>query len=78
MNGAADGPAVLPIPASPGEAQAPRSDHHRLAYGARLHSTTWTWLPTLSMMLATLVSFIDRNTLALLAPSILRDTGLSA
>src|SRR6516162_4792285 len=30
------------------------------------------------MMLATLVSFIDRNTLALLAPSILRDTGLSA
>jgi ACS family hexuronate transporter-like MFS transporter len=30
------------------------------------------------MMLATLVSFIDHNTLSLLAPSILRDTGLSA
>jgi ACS family hexuronate transporter-like MFS transporter len=45
---------------------------------ARLQGAAWIWLPTLSMMLATLVSYIDRNTLALLAPSILRDTGLSA
>src|SRR5262249_29396624 len=63
---------------SPGEAQASRSDHHRRAYGARLRGAAWTWLPTLSMMLASLVSYIDRNALAVLAPSILRDTGLSA
>jgi MFS transporter, ACS family, hexuronate transporter len=41
----------------------------------------WTgfpiWLPTLSMMLVSTISYIDRNTLALLAPAILRDTGLS-
>ena len=78
MNGAANGAAITPIPESPGEAQASRSDHHRRAYGARFRGAAWTWLPTLSMMLATLVSYIDRNTLALLAPSILRDTGLSA
>ena len=79
MNGAANGPAVMPIPESPGEARAPWSDHHhRRAHGAGLRGAAWIWLPTLSMMLATLVSYIDRNTLALLAPSILRDTGLSA
>jgi len=38
----------------------------------------WLWLPTLSMLLATWVSYVDRNTLALLAPSILADTDLSA
>jgi len=36
-----------------------------------------TWLPTLSMLLVSLISYIDRNTLALLAPTILRETGLS-
>jgi ACS family hexuronate transporter-like MFS transporter len=35
------------------------------------------WLPTLSMMLVSLISYIDRNTLALLAPTILRETKLS-
>ena len=35
------------------------------------------WLPTVSMMLVTTLSYIDRNTLSLLAPTILRDTGLS-
>jgi ACS family hexuronate transporter-like MFS transporter len=36
------------------------------------------WLPALSMMLVSMISYIDRNTLALLAPTILRDTHLSA
>jgi len=36
------------------------------------------WLPVLSMMLVSVISYIDRNTLALLAPTILRDTHLSA
>jgi ACS family hexuronate transporter-like MFS transporter len=36
------------------------------------------WLPTASMMLVTVLSYVDRNTLALLAPSILADTKLSA
>lgn len=36
------------------------------------------WTPTVSMMLVSLISYIDRNTLALLAPTILRDTHLTA
>ena len=36
------------------------------------------WAPTSSMLLVSLISYIDRNTLALLAPTILRETGLSA
>ncbi len=36
------------------------------------------WLPVLSMMLVSVISYIDRNTLALLAPTILRDTHMSA
>ena len=35
------------------------------------------WTPTISMMLVSLISYVDRNTLALLAPTILRETGLS-
>src|ERR1700704_2032767 len=35
------------------------------------------WIPTVSMLLVSLISYIDRNTLALLAPTILRETGLS-
>ena len=45
---------------------------------ARLRGAVWLWLPTLTMMLATLISHADRNTLALLAPTILRETRLSA
>lgn len=37
----------------------------------------WVWLPAVAMMLANVLSYIDRTTLALLAPTILRDTGLS-
>ena len=40
-------------------------------------SDCWVWLPAASMMLVTTISYIDRNTLALLAPSILRDAHLS-
>lgn len=36
------------------------------------------WLPTVSMTLVSLISYIDRNTLALLAPTILKETGLNA
>jgi len=36
-----------------------------------------TWLPSVTMMLLTTLSYIDRNTLAILAPTILGDTGLS-
>ena len=78
MNGAANGQADTPIPASPAEARPPRTDHDGRTYGARLRGAARIWLPTLSMMLATLVSYIDRNTLAVLAPSILRDTRLTA
>jgi ACS family hexuronate transporter-like MFS transporter len=35
------------------------------------------WAPTVSMTLVSLISYIDRNTMALLAPTILKDTGLS-
>src|SRR5689334_10105165 len=35
------------------------------------------WIPVLSMLAVSLISYIDRNTLAILAPTILRDTGLS-
>ncbi|HEX8951353.1 MAG TPA: MFS transporter, partial [Polyangia bacterium] len=35
------------------------------------------WLPCGSMMLVSLISYVDRNTLALLSPTILRDTRLS-
>lgn len=35
------------------------------------------WIPAASMMLVSLISYIDRNTLALLAPTILRETRLT-
>jgi ACS family hexuronate transporter-like MFS transporter len=35
------------------------------------------WIPSIVMMLVSLISYIDRNTLALLSPTILRETGLS-
>ncbi len=35
------------------------------------------WLPAVSMMLVSTISYIDRNTLALLAPTILREAHLS-
>lgn len=38
----------------------------------------FSWVPTISMLLVSLISYVDRNTLALLAPTILRDTHLTA
>jgi len=35
------------------------------------------WAPTGTMLLVSFISYVDRNTLALLAPTILRETGLS-
>jgi ACS family hexuronate transporter-like MFS transporter len=35
------------------------------------------WLPAAMMMLVSVISYVDRNTLALLSPSVLRDTHLS-
>jgi ACS family hexuronate transporter-like MFS transporter len=36
------------------------------------------WLPALSMLLVSVISYIDRNTLAILAPTILKETHLSS
>jgi len=36
------------------------------------------WLPAATMLLVSLISYVDRNTLALLAPTILKETRLSA
>src|SRR6266545_3098700 len=36
------------------------------------------WLPTVSMLLVSLISYIDRNTLAILAPVILKETHLTS
>jgi ACS family hexuronate transporter-like MFS transporter len=36
------------------------------------------WIPAISMMLVSLLSYIDRNTLAILAPTVLKETHLSA
>src|SRR5436305_4731823 len=35
------------------------------------------WIPALSMLLVSLISYVDRSTLALLAPTILRETHLT-
>ena len=36
------------------------------------------WIPAVTMLLVSLISYIDRSTLALLAPTILKETGLNA
>lgn len=49
------------------------------AHGARpLRETLRLWTPAAAMLLASLISYIDRNTLALLAPTILAECRLSA
>jgi len=42
-----------------------------------LRTLKW-WAPTASMLLLSLLSYVDRNVLALLSPNILHDTALSA
>lgn len=48
-----------------------------LAAGSGIVDYFVRWAPALSMMLVSTISYIDRNTLALLAPTILRDTHLT-
>ena len=36
------------------------------------------WIPSVTMLLVSLISYIDRNTLALLSPTILSETGMTA
>src|SRR5689334_25298787 len=43
----------------------------------RLPKAAEQWVPAVSMLLVSLVSYIDRTTLALLAPTILKETHLS-
>lgn len=45
---------------------------------ARTRVDVVQWVPALTMMLVSLISYIDRNTLALLAPTILQEMHLSA
>ena len=35
------------------------------------------WVPAVSMLLVSLISYVDRSTLAILAPTILKETGLN-
>src|SRR2546428_9020311 len=43
-----------------------------------IHASLARWAPTTSMLLVSLISCIDRNTLALLIPTIMKETHLSA
>jgi ACS family hexuronate transporter-like MFS transporter len=43
-----------------------------------MRSAARRWLPTAAMLLLSLLSYVDRTTLALLAPTVLRETGLDA
>ena len=44
-----------------------------------VYDTTWRkWIPSVAMMLVSVISYIDRNALAALAPTILKETGLNA
>jgi ACS family hexuronate transporter-like MFS transporter len=54
----------------------PRTGHDEPVRAA-LRAAAW-WMPTASMTLLSLLSYVDRNVLALLSNTILRDTGLTA
>jgi len=43
-----------------------------------MRARTTLWLPTISMLLLSLISYMDRSVLAILSPTILRDLHLSA
>ena len=43
-----------------------------------MRARTTLWLPTVSMLLLSLISYMDRSVLAILSPTILRDLHLSA
>ncbi len=43
------------------------------------YDATWRrWIPSVAMMLVSVISYIDRNALAALAPTILKETGMNA
>ena len=45
----------------------------------RAHTSGWQmWVPCLGMALCSWLSFVDRQVLAILSPTILTDTGLTA
>lgn len=46
--------------------------------GGPASRTATRWAPAFTMLLVSLISYIDRSTLALLAPTILKETGLNA
>lgn len=48
-----------------------------MAYDRGLSPGVKRWIPAATMLLVSLISYIDRNTLALLAPTILRETKLN-
>ncbi len=66
-------PARSGAPGLPGVGALGNQDKVLVPVSDRLHR----WLPAGSMMLVSMLSYIDRNTLALLAPTILKDTHLS-
>src|SRR5580704_4812002 len=43
-----------------------------------IHASLTRWIPAASMLLVSLISYIDRNTLVLLIPTIMHETHLSA
>ena len=48
------------------------------ASAAAEYAAGWRkWVPSVAMMLSGVLSYMDRQTLAVLSPTILRDTGLS-
>src|SRR5262245_51842008 len=49
----------------------------RLRYHSSMSRPKSSWLPAFTMMGCSFISYVDRQTLAVLAPSILQDTGLS-
>src|SRR5437868_8086760 len=55
-----------------------RSASFCLSNSFKIHASVARWVPTASMLLVSLISYIDRNTLALLIPTIMKETHLSA
>jgi ACS family hexuronate transporter-like MFS transporter len=69
---------VMALPGLPRQHRPPQDEAPGRLAGTPFRAAVGRWLPALLMMLATLISYADRNTLALLAPTILRETQLSA
>src|SRR6202165_592669 len=55
-----------------------RSTSSWLSDSFGVHASLTRWIPATSMLLVSLISYIDRNTLALLIPTIMKETHLSA